>query len=239
MGGDSDFDCDYAPAGKHAKVDADVTAVAEPLVLDPDHQYVIAFDFESAGGTPCLNGFTQLGAAFRDITAKKTIARFNMYASMSNYVWEERCLKEFWWDPKNKEIYDKTLVETANKDAPTQYEVIAKFVEWAKGVVTTPNGVLKHVYLLTDNPTFDSALLVFFSVIPILYLFGEYRGVIDGHMFMRGMSHTRYNPNVKAKDLAAVALGIDIPEFEVHHTHDASDDAEYIALLWEFIQLKL
>jgi hypothetical protein len=48
MGGDSDFDCDYAPAGKHAKVDADVTAVAEPLVLDPDHQYVIAFDFESA-----------------------------------------------------------------------------------------------------------------------------------------------------------------------------------------------
>jgi hypothetical protein len=198
--------------------------------------YVIAIDFEAAGGVPAVNGFTQLGAAMVDMATGERVAHFNAYASMEGYEWDERCVKEFWL--KHPDRFAETLEKC--KNAPSPYVVVEQFLEWVKEVSAG-----KDAYLITDCSTFDTGLLKHFSKVDILYVLGPCRDIVDVSAVYMGLSR-------KFMDCAGVdgsskryALGalcdvkgceVKWPEFPVTHDHDAVNDATVIAMRWCFVQ---
>ena len=135
---------------------------------------VIAFDFEAFGGTAKYNGFTELGAVLVRVHNSEVLATFHSYASMLGYAMEERCMREFW--SKYPERLAATIENSVNASPPE--EVCKNFVQWVKDA-TTANRVTNSTLLITDNATFDLAHLAHFMGSDPLYIFGEYRSVID------------------------------------------------------------
>ena len=210
-------------------------------------RHVVAFDFEAAGGIPALHGFTQLGAVLYCIDDDQVIDSFNAYARMDGFGWERRCLDEFWL--KNAEHYEQTLALTsAAPNGP--FEVVEWFIEWLQRCTED----LEDVYLITDNAAFDAAILRHFARRDILYLFGEYRSIVDVSCVYQGMSQRPID--VQMLDAGSKKLGLQganrkravfnelaleaLPVFtDVSHDHHPVNDATVMAKYWGFFMREL
>jgi hypothetical protein len=209
-------------------------------------EYIIALDFEAAGGVPSKHGFTQLGACLIKMSTGEVLAKFNSYANMTGYEWEERCVREFW--SKFPERFEDTKNKTSDPNVPGPYGVIDRFMEWVDLVTGSPE-IRDHVYVISDNAPFDLALLRYFSANrDILYMFGPYREMVDVSAAYMGMSRKPVNialMDQSAKDLAKAAITemtgapCELPKLEVDHDHDAVNDAVVMGLRWAFFQRQL
>jgi hypothetical protein len=208
-----------------------------------DDEYVIALDYESAGGVPFRNGFTQLGAALVRIRDGAILAKFSEYANMRGYEWDLRCVREFW--EKNPELYEETKKMTSDENTPSTYEVVRAFLQWVD--METRGSIRDKVYFISDNAPFDLAIFRAFSERDILYLFGEYRQMVDVSCVYRGMSRRKVGlglMNESSRDLAREVVS-DIlggpfePKIETEHDHHAVNDAINMAQYWAAIQRAL
>lgn len=160
----------------------------------------------------------------------QVIDSFNAYARMDGFGWERRCLDEFWL--KNAEHYEETLAITS----------------------AAPNGPFEDVFLITDNAAFDAAILRHFARKDILYLFGEYRSIVDVSCVYQGMSQRPID--VQMLDTGSKKLGLQganrkravfnelaleaLPVFtDVSHDHHPVNDATVMAKYWGFFMREL
>ena len=209
-------------------------------------EIVIGFDFECAGGIPNDNGFTQLGASAHELKTGKKIAGFNEYASMKGYVWEERCVKEFW--EKNPERYAETLKKTADSKH-TCAEVVAMFIEWAREVSKG-----RKCVIISDNMIYDGSLVKYYSGVDVIYLLGNgYTCFFETASVYFGMyaNHKRQKLDFDSKDgLSSKQLALDAinanrevkleyPTNGVKHDHRPENDAENMVNKWCFIMNNL
>lgn len=200
--------------------------------------HVIAFDFEAAGGVPLVNGFTQLGAVLFNMETGKVEDSFNMYANMKVYVWDERCVSEFW--SKFPERYAETKLE-CDKAANSPFQVVDMFVTWCIAHFARLNG---DVYLITDCSTFDSGLLKAFSVKhDTLYIGVNNRDIVDVGNAYLGMCrkfHSVAFVDGSAFKTCVKELGIE-EEFKAStfHDHHPVNDATVIAEKWCFVNKHL
>lgn len=203
-------------------------------------EYVLAIDFECAGGIPRLNGFTQMGAVVLDAETGKKIAGFNMYSNMVGYEWEGCCLREFW--SRNPERWEETKAGIA-KSSLSCTEVVAVFVAWVRGVC---EGHPTHV--VSDNTPFDIGILKYFADVDIIYLFGYMTLYIDlpsAYLAMHAMRNhylitATEDLSTKRVALAAIA-GPEVPCFvsSVKHDHNPENDAHAMAERWVFVRTHL
>jgi hypothetical protein len=212
-----------------------------------EKKYVIAFDFEAAGGVTPKNGFTQLGAALICVDDQQVIATFNEYANMSLHDWEDRCVREFW--SKNPKRFEETKIAVRNAQNDP-FDVVAMFLDWVQANTHDK----KDVVLITDNAAFDAGILRCFSKDrDIMYVFGEYRSIIDVSCVYRGMS--RQVVDTALLDESSIGLGIKavnavragnnedtfdaFPKFPVEHDHHPVNDAKVMGLKWAFLMNNL
>jgi hypothetical protein len=209
--------------------------------------YVVAFDFEAAGGIPSRHAFTQLGAVIVNVDTDEVVSEFNMYANMKGYEWEERCVKEFW--EKQPERYAET--KKAVESAPLgPHEVVAEFIKWVK----THCADFKDVFLLTDNAPFDAGILRCFSADQdISYIFGKYRSIVESSRFFAGLGRKRVSVDTlwsSSTEIGMEGVNADrkklketpippIKEFTVQHDHHPVNDAKCIAWTWNHFQRNL
>jgi hypothetical protein len=196
--------------------------------------YVIAFDFEAAGGVPSMHGFTQLGAVLINVDDAKVVAEFNEYASMNGYTWEKRCLDDFWL--KNPDRYHETIENTNNAEK-SPHEVVNSFLDWIKEYTAD----MKNVHLITDNAAFDAGILRCFSSVDILYIFGDYRDIIDVSNIYYGIGREPITVDLldkSSKKCALAGLGdrFKIPDLGVKKDHHPVNDAKVIGLTWAHFQ---
>lgn len=202
-------------------------------------EIVIAFDFECAGGVPSKHGFTQLGASAHVLATGEKLGGFNEYASMQGYVWEERCVEEFW--KKQPERYAETLAATA---AATNscHAVVRLFVEWARGISKG-----RKCSMLSDKMIYDGGVLKYFADVDVIYLLGAWTVYYDIGSLYYGMGAKHADKRVRcatddssAKQAALEAVGKEaFPASEVAHDHHPEHDAEAMARKWVFIQQSL
>jgi hypothetical protein len=206
--------------------------------------YVVAFDFESAGGIPSRHAFTQLGAVIMNVDNDEIVAEFNSYSNMKGYEWDERCVNEFW------KKYPKRFEETKREvDRATlnPYQVVGGFIEWVQFNCAN----LKDVYLLTDNAAFDAGILRYFSVgQDILYIFGEYRPIVESSRYYAGIARTKVTPATLGQSSKRLAMDRlnreralynlaqveDFPQHPVSHDHNPVNDAKVMAWNWCHLQ---
>ena len=201
--------------------------------------YVFVFDFESFGGSPKTNGFTELGAVLMEVPSGKVFEQFHSYASQEGLEREQRCMSEFWANELDR--YNETVERTML--APSPSSVVASFIWWVKDTATTYN-IKNNVHLLTDNAGFDLALLAHYSYNSIHYVFGEYRTVIDSTMYYKGLLRSPLTVATSkqitsTKDAAFRAItggSISIPP---SLSHNPVEDAINIGKWWCAIQCAL
>jgi hypothetical protein len=218
--------------------------------MSPRH-YIVALDFESAGGVTNIHGFTQLGAVLmcvEDGEQHPCIATFNMHTNMEGFIWEERCVREFW--EEHPEQYQRTL-QAVKDSCYTPYQVIEHFFEWLDAeIAKLPEDA--EFNFISDNVAYDIGILRYFSKRDIMYAFrGVYRKVFDVTSFYNGMTrlpahllpHSSKAGALNTLNTKRVAAGKEpldgIPTFPVTHDHDAIHDAETIARNWIFFQREL
>jgi hypothetical protein len=205
--------------------------------------YVIALDFEAAGGIPRLHGFTQLGGVIVRVKDGVVLSRFNEYACMIGYEWEERCVKEFW--EKHPERFEETKKRTNEVTTRSPYQVVALFFDWVR---ENTKEFKDDVHFISDNVAFDVAILRYFSNEDILYVLGKYTDHVDVSNFYMGMSMKPVTIKLmdeSSKGLALESINknkrvkLEKPKFEVSKDHNPVNDAEAMALYWCFIQKNL
>ena len=222
-------------------------------------RYVIAIDFETLGGVPSENGFTDIGAAILRLNDGYLIDTFRQSASMQGYQPESRCIEEFWSKPGNAQLYKETLeaVAAATNDP---FQVIATLNLWIEENVNKialqegkadPSDV--DIIIITDNSPFDAGILKCFSKKDTLYLIGgKYRDIIDVSCVYIGMSMKPVTTKLLDSSSKTIALEglnekrrwnglpeLTMPVFDVKHTHNPVDDAHSMALYWAFFQTAL
>lgn len=201
--------------------------------------YVIAFDFETAGGCIQKNGFVRLGAVVLDVRTGTVLTEFDEWTSMKGYEWEERCLNEFWKKKGNESMYEEAIKMT-EQSTNTPYQVVDNFVNWAKIVAATVGH--DDIILISDNVAFDGALLRAFSSIDVMYLFGSYRDIVDVSNVYYGISQKIVGTKLldtSSFEGALKTLGVSKqPTFDVVHDHNPVNDAKLIAKKWAYV-LKL
>lgn len=196
--------------------------------------HVISFDFESGGGVPSVNGFTQLGAVLFDMDTKCVVDTFNEYASMDGYEWEKRCVDEFW--SKFPERYEETKLK-CKKSKMSPYEVTDKFIKWCRN----NSEKLKYdVYMITDCSAFDTGMLKYFSKCNIVYILTPfYRDIVDVSSVYLGLSRKFVDVNhVDGSAFDNCVNSLNIKEKfvgTVFHDHHPVNDATVIAEKWCFV----
>ena len=207
--------------------------------------YVVAIDFECAGGIPSKNGFTQLGAVIMEVSDEcKVVSSFNSYSSMILYQWDERCVKEFW--EKHPVRFAETKLEVYNPATPQPHVVVNNFMKWVK---QETKDFKDSVYLISDNVAFDVGTLKYFSSEhEILYMFGPYQEVVDVSSAYIGMSLFPVDKNLmnrSSKEVALEAINerlvqkLNAPNFPKSELHHPVDDAKEIASHWCWFQMQL
>lgn len=205
--------------------------------------YVVALDFEAAGGVCKKHGFTQLGGVIVRVKDGVVLHKFNEYASMDGYEWEDRTYNEFW--SKHPERHLETVDKTKGSDVKSPYEIVDLFIIWVKKHTET---FKDDVYFISDNAAFDVAILRYFSSTDIMYIFGKYTEFVDISSVYLGFYGRPIKSSVMDKSGKQLALnGINMnkklklekPEFEVSKDHNPVNDAEEMALYWCFFQREI
>jgi hypothetical protein len=207
--------------------------------------YVVAIDFECAGGVPSKYGFTQLGAVIMKVSEEcKVISSFNSYSSMEMFQWDDRCVEEFW--DKHPVRFAETKLEVYNPMTPQPWEVLRNFMAWVRKETAE---FKDSVYLISDNVAFDVGVLRHFSSeTDVLYMFGSYREVVDVSSAYMGMSFKPVDVNLmnkSSKELALEAINerlvrkLNAPKFPPSESHHPVDDAKEIASYWCWFQFQL
>ena len=195
--------------------------------------WVIAFDFETAGGVPTENGFTQFGAVLFNLGTKQMEARFESYASMRNYKWDEECVRRFW--SKYPGRFNETKRNTELHDVPGPFTVMEMFWKWVDSEVVS-KGIAAETYLITDNSAFDAGLLRAFSKQDPLYILGEYRDIVDVSSYYLGSTLKPLDVpllDASSAELAFSRFGMrDAPMWDVSHNHHPTNDALCMAMRW-------
>lgn len=212
-------------------------------------QCVIAFDFESFGGIPSKNGFTQLGAVLFSITQGKVLDRFNHYANMTGYEEEERCMTEFW----NRDDMKARLAETrlgCQNSSLSPHQVVAEFYQWCQRCVAE----FPKTYLITDCSAYDAGLLKFFSPVDTMYFLPNkwacgsvdvsdvYLGIARVPMTHEVVNGSAYKSCVALLEKEYAQRGLTLAPIDlqgVSHDHHPVNDAEVIARKWHYVNTAL
>ncbi len=205
--------------------------------------HVVSFDFESVGGVPAVNGFTQLAAACVRLSDSAVVRTFDAYANMDGYVSEKRCMDEFW--SKFPKLYDAMMRKCAeSKLGP--HDVVSSFVQWLQQLQA--DGITEF-YLVTDNATYDSGLLKFFSKVDTMYLQGVCRDIVDVSCVYLGICRKFLDLSaVDGSTKKAVLIAINDmrrskgqpelirePDWPTTHDHNAVNDAVVIACRYAWV----
>lgn len=195
--------------------------------------YYVVIDFESFGGIPKLNGFTQFGSCIGNYTTGEIIETFNMYANQDGFVKEERCMREFW--DKHEDLLNETL-EKCEKSTSSPEQVVESWVQWLRTIVekikVDENEPDPNILILTDCATYDSGMLKAFSNYDTLYLINSTpRDIIDVSAWMMGACRqplTTETVDSSTSNMVASTFKIAKCKPIVNHTHNACDDAIHI-----------
>ncbi len=218
----------------------------DPSVENDSDDYVIAIDFEAAGGIPEKNGFLSLGATLYSITQQKEISYFYQWANMKGYEWDKRCVEEFWM--KHPQLFEMAK-RNSSLSIYSPYDVIENFMEWV--LVRVFIGPYKKTYLISDNVKCYVALVRYFSKErDIGYMFTNasnsfvYRDIIDTGSFYLGLGHCYLSSEtldtLSTKEIAKrVILNGEYEEKQDRVAHDCLDDAREIARLYCAVQSRL
>lgn len=170
-------------------------------------EYIIAFDFESFGSIPTINGFSELGAIIANLESGEIISKFHEFANQTGFKADDECIKTFW-----KEKYPD-LLKKCNDSKYNPYQVIDLFIKWILQVITDNN--ILNIYLITDCSTYDSGILKTFSLNDTLKITGCIKDIIDTTSFYLGISRqfmTNKIINENSFDLACKELNL--PQFK-------------------------
>jgi len=197
--------------------------------------YVIAFDFETFGPIPSVNGFTQLGAVVGCLSTGRVVDVFGQYASQQGYYPDNDCIESFWL--KNPERYQETLT-ACSISTYTPYDVIELFLKWVSKHVEQRGS---SIYLITDCSTFDSGILKSFSLQRTLKIVTKYpRDIIDTCPFylgVAGLYMTEEQVDSSSFEMARKKLGLPVFKSATHseHDHNPINDSTVIFEKWKFI----
>lgn len=195
--------------------------------------YVIAFDFETLGPVPSINGFTQLGAVIGSLTSGHIVDTFSQYANQADYISDPDCIETFWL--KHPKRYRETLECCGNSSKHPQ-EVIENFIQWVQKFVQEHG---TSVYLITDCSTFDSGILKTFSLCSTLKIVSKSpRDIIDTSSYYLGVSRLFMTEDIvdgNSFELARKALGLGVFKPSVKADHNPVNDATEIFEKYKFI----
>jgi hypothetical protein len=115
--------------------------------------------------------------------------------------------------------YNETIENTKNAEK-SPHEVVNSFLDWIKEYTAN----MKNVHLITDNTAFDAGILRCFSSVDILYIFGDYRDIIDVSNIYYGIGREPITVDLldkSSKKCALAGLGnrFKIPDLGVKKDH--------------------
>lgn len=203
-----------------------------------EQEFVVSIDFEAAGGNFVQNAFLCLGSTLTEVATGKEIACFLEWANMNGYKWDPACIARFW--EKCPELYFEALRRSTTSPYSPQ-EVVKLWVIWVKrNTENKPNTLL-----ISDNVAFDIGLLRSYSEEDdIAYLFKSksglpiYRDIVDVTSYYYGLNRClgvcNTFDNLSSRDEACKA--VEMPNHMPTDTHNALEDARFIAKFWCMIQ---
>jgi hypothetical protein len=213
-----------------------------------EEYYIFCIDFESVGGIPHKNAFTQLGACFFKSNGER-LSTFETRTNLVGFEKEERCMKEFWEVKMQHELPQLELQYSGKNDYPTPKEAIANLWSWADGVIKEHNIEPGHILKIGDCISYDVMLLGAFSDRDVRNPFGDDMEWIDVSSVYAGMARFPITASLihlaSSKKMAAnglydmTGLQIVLPRFNVDHTHSPVDDATNITLHFLYFHMML
>jgi hypothetical protein len=199
--------------------------------------YIVAFDFESFGPLPSVNGFAALGAVIGNLSSGEIIDSFCEYANQSDYHQDVNCIENFWL--KHPDLYQRTLENCSNSTKHPQ-EVIDMFIKWINNFIRQGGGG-QSVYLITDCSTYDSGILKSMSLTDTLKIIDpkNTRDIIDTTSYYLGISGLFMTEDIVDSDsFESARKRLKLTEFKskTQHDHNPMNDAKVIFEKWCFIQ---
>ncbi len=227
---------------------------------------VCAFDFEAFGGKTPSNGFTQLGAVILRMEDSKVISKFNMYANQKGFKKDKECIERFWYkypDQFIKNLKETAISKHTPEEVVSKfYEWVKKSVpEGEECYFISDNPAFDAGILRTFSPSVD-LMYVFGAYRDVVDVSMWYLGVTGCYMGVSALKASskkmalaelnRRRANFvsiekkqqkegerESKKRVLESKGkepLEMPVFDVKHTHDAVEDAEVIARYWAFFQ---
>jgi len=201
-------------------------------------KYLLGLDVEASGMGLRSNFLIQIGLALIDTETLEVLNRFSSYvAQPQGTCWEQRCVDEFW--SKHTRLFKQAQERVA--DAPDSETVRKDLLFWINENVCDPS----NTRLVVDTPGFDTSWLdTLLGDRSHLYLFSDksgnpvYTDVLERSSWFLGLGKVP-DPDGSSKTTAKNVMkanGIDT-EWPVHvmHTHDAADDAAFIAVTTAYV----
>ena len=224
-------------------------------------QILIAFDVECTGYDLMKHAMVELGAVvypfssflYNRIKLEKEffdepLDRFDEIMNIpEDRGWEEKCVKEFWDNPKRPEYKQlKAKMDMINSCPNSPEKIMLNFVQWVKNVVHLyADDDSSRIRFISDNAAYDATwisvyLCQYAHYFPLTVFFdNKFQAVIDTSSFHQGISRIDHNREklikIKSGHYSEDRLCrkiLNIPENiapKILHDHHAVNDADEIA----------
>lgn len=198
---------------------------------------IVVIDIETTGSNCLKNEMVCFGVVIVDLMHNRKVSSGDFYLlpMKENYVWEQRCLDEFWDKPENIEMKREMLRKAEVRGAYSSVAMNA-FYQW----------VLKHTagseaVVFFDTAGFDVTFMnVYMSRagLPSMdYIFGSYQPVRDSSSFHAGVAKCLPTDGMWGMEKQAIkTLGGDVDTLGKNPhaaNHDPLSDAHSIA--WDIM----
>lgn len=206
-----------------------------------------SIDIERTGNSLKTNGMIQIGATIMESKTRRELASFKVQLNIpEGKGWEERCVTEFWdkhleLQPFKQSVDNKEGVEP--EIAMTQFK---GFVE--EGFRKYARGDLKRWTFVTDiyndASWIDLYLAEYLNDHPPLHsFFGKFKDLIQTDSYAYGRSGIKYEEAIEiaekegwfSREKSCIKRRKITEKPSASHTHDALDDARYIAQMHDII----
>jgi DNA polymerase III epsilon subunit-like protein len=202
-------------------------------------------DIETTGENMVRNGLVAFGVVIGNSKTGKIEDTFQVFVRPlgDDYVWEQRCLDEFWHRNDEMKATKAALLSRAwSEEGKTTAEAMATFTAWVNDN-RTPE-FLESLVFMSDTAGYDigwlNYLLGMCGLKSMNYIVGgQYRPIFDSTSFHRGVGGKLPNDGYWGAESAAYATlkaPAEVTGGNPHKaTHEPVEDAKSIC--WEILQV--